>query len=295
MASTREPPQLLEPSNLLEPLDLTKQRLDCVYPLNRPQKDENSQRGFARTTAGAPVLRASKSQRRSPLKSVLIVAGAVACFGAGTVFPQLHSLTRGDLGPESTVESASQPVTKDALADCAAPCNQQPCPKGDANCLEGGPLSPAKELTTTDGSAANPAAGPQPVRGTATPQSADSERAQTRPSARDEERASHRGKRAVQRKRADQQAVAKRDPATGTLWSRVEDREVEWRRDRRDGRWQEWDADRAWNWRRQRYDDYGSHGDRRFRAARDGDFQIGRAERREGPLMMALPPARYRW
>jgi hypothetical protein len=40
MASTRELPQLLEPSNLLEPLDLTEQQLHFVYPLTRPQKDE---------------------------------------------------------------------------------------------------------------------------------------------------------------------------------------------------------------------------------------------------------------
>jgi hypothetical protein len=353
MASTREAPQLLEPSNLLEPLDLTEQQLDFVYPLTRPRTDENSQKGFGRTTAGAPVLRASESQRRSPLKSLLIVAGAVACFGAGTMFPQLHSLTRGDLKSGSIIGSASQPsspiaagatkshegpalnttagapaassaegggsavaqpaqaaphaqpasAAKDALADCAAPCNQRACPKDDANCLEGGPLSSAKELTTTDGSAANPAAGAQPVRRTATPQSADSERAQTRASARQDERAFHRSKRAVQRERADQQPVAKRNSATGTRWSRVEDRGVEWNfdqgsnwgRDRTVGRWQERDADRASNWRRDRYDDYGRYGDRRFRAARDGDFQMGRAERREGPLMMMLPPARYPW
>jgi hypothetical protein len=365
MASTREPPQLLEPSNLLEPLDLTEQQLDFVYPLTRSETDENSQKRFARTTtAGAPALRASESQRRSPLRSVLIVAGAVACFGAGTVFPQLHSLTRGDLGSESIVGNAghqpsspiarvatrsdeaspveprlieqasaepksaaatsndlalnagaaapaassaegggspepapdTQPASaaKGALADCAAPCNQQACPKGDASCLEGGALGSAKELTTSGGSAANPAVA-QPVRRTATSQSADSERAQTRASARHDERASHRSKRAVQRERVDQQAVAKRNAATGTRWSGVEDRGEEWRRDRTDGRRQERDAERGSSWRRDRYDDYGRNGDRRFRAARDDDFQMGRAERRAGPLMMMLPPARYPW
>jgi hypothetical protein len=369
MASTRDLPQLLEPSNLLEPLDLTEQRLDFVYPLTRPHKDETSQKGFGRTTARPPALRASESQRRSPLKSLLMVAGAVACFGAGTVFPQFHNLTQ-DLRPGSIV-GASQPssqiaevatksdeaspvepslterisgerksaaatsnesptspargatpaapaassaegavaqpaqavphaqpasAVKNALADCPAECNQQPCPKGDANCLEGGALSPPQELTTTDGSAANPAANTQPVR-TATPQSADSERPQTRASAL------HRSKRAVQRERTDQQALAKRNSATGTHWSRVQDRGVEWnfdqgsnwRWDRTDGRWQERDADRASNWRRDRYDDYGRDGNRRFTSVRDGNFQMGRAERREGPMMMMLPPARYPW
>jgi hypothetical protein len=373
MASTRQSPQLLEPSNLLEPLDLTEQQLDFVYSSTRPQNDENSQKRFPATTANAPVLRASEGRRRSPLTSFLIVAGAVACFGAGTVLSQLYSLTRGDLGPGSIIGSASQPsspiaevatkldeaspieprsterisaepksaavtsndsptspalnataaapaassaegagsgvarpahaaphaqppsVKKDALADCAAPCNQQACPKGDANCLEGGPLSSAKELTTTDGTAANPAAVAQPVGRTGTTQSADSERAQTRASARQDERASRRSKRSVQRDRADNQAVAKRNAAPGTRWSRVEDRGVEWRRDRGDGRWHEGYSDRAWNWRRDRYDDYGRDGERRFGAARNGDFQIGRAERREGPLMMMLPPARYPW
>jgi hypothetical protein len=353
MASTRDLPQLLEPSTLLEPLDLTEQRLDFVYPLTRPQKDEKSQKGFGRTTARPPALRASESQRRSPLKSLLMVAGAVACFGAGTVFPQLHSLTR-DLRPGSIMGSASQPsspiaevatksdeaspveprsterisaepkstaatanesptspalnataaapaassaggggsavaqpaqaaphaqpasAVKNALADCPAECNQQPCPKGDANCLEGGALSPLQKLTTTDGSAANPAASAQPAR-PATPQSADSERPQTRASAL------HRGKRAVQRERADRQALAKRNSATGTHWSRVQDRGVEW------------NFDQGSNWRRDGYDDYGRDGNRRFTSARDGNFQMGRAERREGPMMMMLPPARYPW
>jgi hypothetical protein len=375
LASTGEPPQLLEPSNLLEPLDLTEQQLDFVYPLTRRQKDENSQKGFARTRASAPVLRMSESRRHSPLKSLLILAGAVACFGAGTVFPQLDSLTRGDLGPGSITGSASQPSSpiaevvkkldeaspveprsterisaepkpatatsndpptspalnataaapaassaegggsgvaqpaqailraqpasagKDAPADCAAPCKQQACPKGDTSCLEGGPLSPAKELTTTDGMVANPAADAQRVRPTATPPSTDSERAQTRASARQDERASHRSKGAVQRERADRRAAARRNAATGTRWSRVEDRGVEWnfdegsnwRRERADGRWQERNADLTSNWRRDRYDDYGRDGDRRFRAAPDGDFQTGRSERGDGW------PARYPW
>jgi hypothetical protein len=440
MDSTRQAPQLLEPSNLLEPLDLTERQLDFAYPLTRPRKEENSRRGFARTTPGAPVLRASESQRRSPLKSVLMVAGALACFGAGTVLPQLHSFMRGDLGPESTVGSADQPsspiaqaATKSdetspvkpksteqtsaepmsaaarsndspashalngtaaapeassaegggsAVAQPAPPAQpasaaQQACPKGDANCLEGGALSAAKELTTsgsraanpgdvqpvrrtkevatTDGSAANPAANAQPARRTATPQPANPEPPETRASARQDERTSHRSKRAVQQEKG--QVVAKRNAAAGTRWSRVEDRSVEWgkdspddsiptvnssgrwqkrdgyqngwrdqntwadrssdddvpvarfsrrgenrdldqgsnrRRDRTDGRWQERDTDRASNGWRDRYDDYGRDGDRRFRAAREDDFQMGRAERREGPLMM-FPPARYRW
>ena len=167
------------------------------------------------------------------------------------------------------------PVAADALAGCAAPCNQQPCPKDDANCLEGAP-SPAKEHTRTGGSPAKPAGAAQAVRRAAIPQAADSERAETRASARQEERAqsSRRGKRAAQRETVDHQSVARRNAATVSRWRRAEDR--------------------ASNWHRDRYDDYPRDGDRRFWAARDDDFLMGRAERHEGPLMM-VPSARYRW
>jgi type IV secretory pathway VirB10-like protein len=266
MAPTHEPHQLLEPSNLLEPLDLTEHQADLIHPAARAEKGERSQRGSTRATGG--VTRPTGGDRRSPVKSILMVAGALACFGAGTMFPQLQTLTRGNVEPGPPVASASRPsapiadvATKsdesspvepkppetksatlspnassagaavnttatgletnaadrnaaaqpaqlaqpapaahDALAGCAPPCNQQPCPKDDANCLEGAP-SPAKELTSTDGSAAKPAGAAQPVRQGATPQAADSERAETRASARQEERAqsSRRGKRAAQR------------------------------------------------------------------------------------------------
>jgi len=234
MAPTHEPRQLLEPSNLLEPLDLTEHQADLIHPAARTEKGERSQRGFTRASGGAT--RPMGGDRRSPVKSILMIAGALACFGAGTVFLQLQNLERG-VEPGPSVASASRPsapiadvVTKsdeaspveskppassagatvnttatglemnaadrntagqpaqpaqpapaaqDALAGCAASCNQQPCPKDDANCLEGAP-SPGKELTSTDGSAAKPAGAAQPVRQAATPQAADSERAETR-------------------------------------------------------------------------------------------------------------------
>src|SRR5204862_1502799 len=73
---------------------------------------------------------------------------------------------------------------------------------------------------------------------------------------------------------ANQQSVARRNAATVSRWRRA--------------------YDRASNWRVDRYDDYPRDGDRRFRAARDDDFLMGRAERHEGPLMM-VPSVRYRW
>jgi hypothetical protein len=70
-------------------------------------------------------------------------------------------------------------------------------------------------FTTTDGSAANPAAGDSPVGRTATPQSAYSQRAHMRGSTRQDERASHRSKRAVQRQRADQRVRRDGRPLAG--------------------------------------------------------------------------------
>ena len=128
MAPTHEPRQLLEPSNLLEPLDLTEHQADLIHPAARTEKGERSQRGFTRASGGAT--RPMGGDRRSPVKSILMIAGALACFGAGTVFPQLQNLTRGDVEPGPTVASASRPsapiadvVTK---SDEASPVESKP-------------------------------------------------------------------------------------------------------------------------------------------------------------------------
>ncbi len=128
MAPTHEPRQLLEPSNLLEPLDLTEHQADLIHPAARTEKGERSQRGFTRASGGAT--RPMGGDRRSPVKSILMIAGALACFGSGTVFPQLQNLTRGDVEPGPTVASASRPsapiadvVTK---SDEASPVESKP-------------------------------------------------------------------------------------------------------------------------------------------------------------------------
>jgi hypothetical protein len=72
------------------------------------------------------------------------------------------------------------------------------------------------------------------------------------------------------------------------------DQAANWRRDRgAESRWEERDSDRASNRRRDRYVEYSRDDDRRFRAGRNDDFFMGRAERNEGPLM--FPAGRYRW
>lgn len=213
MASTHEPDQLLEPSNLLEPIDLTDKapidRIDESVSLDRPATPQSR---FSRATSSAP--RRRGGEPRSSLKPVLMVAGALACFGAGTAVPQLQTLLPSWASHWGVLDTASgpsasvdQPAKSDALksakpqaavpvsgpansgaaqpasgmqtpaassaeqipstvaqaaqsesapaehvVNCAAPCNQQPCPKNDANCLEGGAVSPPQVSTKPDSS-----------------------------------------------------------------------------------------------------------------------------------------------
>jgi hypothetical protein len=262
MPSTYEPVHLLEPSDLLEPLDLSDRQADLFSRSARPESRESaatSPRGLTPAGRSASAPRSPEGERRSPLKSILMIAGALACFGAGTSLPQFQSFMRGDLAPEPTVgvgqpsapvadvaaksevaaksdaksevaaksdeakptsgeakpadASSATPSSNDPKADTAlnatgttppapnspdrsgsavdraaasapAPAapvandtvaKQRPCPKGDANCLEGGAPSPAKELTNADGTAAR-LTGPapaEPVRQAAGPAQSD--------------------------------------------------------------------------------------------------------------------------
>jgi hypothetical protein len=337
MSSTHEPVHLLEPSDLLEPLDLSDRQADLFYRSARAEPAATSLRGFTRAGRSTSALRSTESQRRSPLKSILMVAGALACFGAGTSLPQFQSFMRGDLAPEPTVgvgqpsapvtdvaaksevaaksdeakptsgeakpASSATPSSNEPKADTAlnatgtappaansadrsgsavdravqstpvpsapvatdAVANQRPCPKGDANCLEGGAPSPAKNLTNADGTAARltgpaeparqaagaaqpvrqAATAAQPVRQAATPQ--DSERVEARASNGQEAsqgqeasnrqdvrtQTSRRIKATAQRERTDQRSIARRDVATIDRQSRGQDanRASDWRRD----------------------------------------------------------------
>ena len=335
--STQEPPQLLEPSNLLEPLDLKHQHAGFADPSASGERGARAQRKLTRETTRVP--RPSEAEQRSPVKSILLAAGALACFGAGTLFSQIQILTPSDVGSSPTIASASRPpaprvdvatksdeststeksvnsssneskpdaalnaaatpppatspaeqngsataqgtqgvpaaqsAANDAVAGCAGSCKQQPCPPDDANCLEGGAPSPAKDLTNADGSAATPAKAARPTRQAPSAQSADSERADSRAdseradsraSSREEERTQspRRSKRAAQRETVDQPSGSKRKVATGGGASRRQDgnRASVWRRDfasddgmpsaNSSGRWQSRDADQASNgWR----------------------------------------------
>jgi hypothetical protein len=335
--SPHEITQLLEPSNLLEPLDLTEQRTGLADRSPRIETGTRAQRRRPPETGG--VRRPSGNEARSRFRPILIVAGALACFGAGSLLPQFQSLTREDLGggggpslpaapladaapkseaspgprsansspkPDAPVNATAappptpnpaegstsaitqraapipthQPAVNDVSVGCAGPCKQQACPPSDANCLEGGAPTRAKQLTNADGSAVDPAKAPP--RAAAKSQSAESERADTRTMSRQGERAhsSRPSKRATQRERGDQQAVAKRGAVTVSRSSRRQNANQPsfWRQDLASG-----DSTRTANssswWQRDRNDDYPR--DRSgVRAGPDNDFWVG---------------ARYRW
>jgi hypothetical protein len=197
--SPHEITQLLEPSNLLEPLDLTEQRTGFAARSPCVETGAGARRRRPRDTDG--VRRPRRSERRSGFRPILMVTGALACFAGGSLLPQLQSLTREELGlgsvganpslpagaladaaaksealnspePRSANLSAKpgaplnatavalptsnaaegntsaviqraavptpQPAANDVSVGCAGPCNQQACPRDDANCLEGG-------------------------------------------------------------------------------------------------------------------------------------------------------------
>jgi hypothetical protein len=118
MSSTHEPSQLLEPSNLLEPLDLSERQLNFEYPSARSDRGGTSQRGSTRAANREFIPRPTEGRDRSPLKSILVVAGALACFGAGTAMPQLQTLVFDNLKPGQTIASATRPSST-PLADVA--------------------------------------------------------------------------------------------------------------------------------------------------------------------------------
>jgi len=324
MPSTHEPDQLLEPSNLLEPIDLTdKGPTHGIYASASPDRTRILQSRRSRATSSSP--RREEGERRSPLKSIFIVAGALACFGAGTAVPQLQTLMLSSVSDWPTFEAASRrsssmdrPVKSDELKSvkpqpmvptseqsnsrvaqpangtqaprassakenasalaqsaqtesapaeqvvgCVAPCNQQPCSKGDANCLEGGAVSSPQVSTKTEVSPAKTREAAVSLRDASNSPAADAE---TRAS-RQEEQSSRRNKRAAQRSTADRASVPRRSagslpqsgrgdasPASG--WRR------EWASDEFPtansfAGWPDRDANRAsGGWRERNADDY---------------------------------------
>jgi hypothetical protein len=399
MSSTHDPILLLEPSNLLEPLDLADRYVNPADPSARPDRDGTahgtSPRGFARTTTRSASVSAP-IERRWRLKSALIVAGALACFGAGAALPQLPDLTLGDSKPaqvasasrqsapaagapiksetskpaeprlnESTSNGSNQsialapnvdapsvsvpdqraaadqtvPAAKDAAGGGASSCDRQGRSNDDASCLAGAVTNPPAGAVRTpapdrnsDGSprgassAARTATGPIPAKSsgaaqtgpeTASGQTADPQRADTRASSRQEERpqpALNNNRRAsprdtAERHTADQQPTADDNVPTARSSDRRQDQDTNRtssrRRDRAAGdsvpttsssasssdRRPDQDNNRSSSWRPDRYDEYARGDDRRVlgRVPREDDRVVGRSPRYEGPTTIFGP------
>src|ERR1700716_2364358 len=114
-----EPVLSLEPSNLLAPLDLSEQHVEAGMS-SRDRGNGTSGRLFTRRRSDIPVVRVPRPSRW-PLKSALIVAGALTCFGAGAELSQLTSLVSGHTDRSQAVEGAIERSEKQPSAQAAAP------------------------------------------------------------------------------------------------------------------------------------------------------------------------------
>jgi hypothetical protein len=306
VSSTHDPILLLEPSNLLEPLSLEDRNLDPFNRAARFGEDGTSLSGTARTRR-RPI--SVPRGRRWPLKSALIVAGGLACFGAGTALPSLSMF--GEHSP--TVESATRLPPADAPVKPEATKPAEP-KLTESKLTESTPPAPSR-AAAPDANAANnapPSAAPAPAQpapdrsapatdalGGATPaanvQPADPRRADPRaidPRAdgrqQDTERAqpSPRNRRAAQRDTVEQPfAVDENIPGANPGDSRPNrdaNRGSSRRRDRTTADnaratndwslWRDQETDRLSSRRRDRYDDDARGDDRRGtgRASRYG-------------------------
>jgi hypothetical protein len=158
VSSPHDPILLLEPSNLLEPLSLEDRDLDPFNRVARFGGDGTSPSGTARTRR-RPI--SVPRGRRWPLKSALIVAGGLACFGAGTALPSLSMF--GQHSP--TVESATRlpPADAPVKPEAAKPAE----PKlTESKLTESTPPAPS-QAAALDANAANnapPSAAPAPAQ-----------------------------------------------------------------------------------------------------------------------------------
>ena len=151
MSSTHEPPQLLEPSNLLEPLDLKHQHDGFADPSARGERGERGPRMQPQSTREKPrVPRPRQAERRSSVKSILLAAGALACFGAGTLFSQMQILAPSDVGSSPTMTTADSPPAPSA--DVATKSEESTSTEGklaDTSAKESKPDAASNAAATT--------------------------------------------------------------------------------------------------------------------------------------------------
>jgi hypothetical protein len=166
MSSTHEPPQLLEPTNLLEPLDLKHQHGAFAGASARGDSGAPAQRRFTRDAPRAQ--RPSEPARRSPVKSVVLAAGALACFGAGTLFSHVDILTPSDVGSSPTIASANHPPAP--LADVATKSDESIQTEGKS--VHSGSNEAQSDAASNAGAAPPPTTTPAERNGSVTGQGA---------------------------------------------------------------------------------------------------------------------------
>ena len=151
MSLPRVPIDQLEPSNLLEPLDLADRqidpttrpatpRVDPAKPSARADRAETGATGFNRIVPSMAPSPPAAAGSRWPLKSALIVAGALACFGAGAAVQQLGSLKSVGTKPSPAVATAPAPAAATAQAPVKSEQSQPAEPNNSgSNGSSGGP------------------------------------------------------------------------------------------------------------------------------------------------------------
>ncbi len=131
---------------------------------------------------------------------------------------------------EQNASAVAQSAPAEHVAGCAARCSQEPCPKDDANCLEGGAVSPPQAPTKPDVSAAKTREATVPLRDATNSQTAVAE---PRASGRQEEQSSRRNKRAARRSTAERASVSRRSAGSVSQSGRGQDASAAsaWRRE----------------------------------------------------------------
>jgi hypothetical protein len=149
MSSTRDPILMLEPSNLLEPLNLAERYAELENSSASNDGDRTSSKRFRRPTP-APIERESRGDSRWRPKSALLVAGAFACVAAGTALPQLPDLVFGDAKPAQQAKSAQQTSAQQTIAEATKqPVRVREAPATPA---ESKPAEPKPNETASNGS-----------------------------------------------------------------------------------------------------------------------------------------------
>ena len=157
MPSTRDPILMLEPSNLLEPLNLADRHGDPASPREKlPESVAMGAQRIRRDSFSAPIERDSRWR----LKSALLVAGALACVATGTALPQLPELMFGDEKPAQQTKPVQQ--TKSSAQPTVADATKPSAPVADA---------PAKSTKAEEPKAAEPKPSDKPSESSGSNQS----------------------------------------------------------------------------------------------------------------------------